>query len=1145
MDMSNQAASSAVPLGQPGLSFRYLRTFGEAEVPYFDDPEHLYEPRGVGTDGTNVWIAERMGRRALKYASDGTFLMKIGKAGFRYGASGADIQEIVDVAVDGSGNVWVADHGTALVLKFSSSGNYVSQLGEKWNRGTDNSHFYDPLSIAFDSAGNIYISDGGMWGDYGNHRIQIFASSGNYLNTIGQASVSGSDNNHFKGPRHIAIDAQNRLYVADGGNHRVQIFDVSNPLSPSYVATLGVSGESGSDNSHFNSPQGVAVDATRGRIYVADAENRRVQVFDYATRGYLRTLAGFDYIADVAVDSTGNLYVAEPHSDSSRVQQFDSNLNYARTYGTTGVPYLTDGSHYNGPWGVAVAPDGSIYIGEDNGQRLVKLNAAGVPQWIVGEAGRCGSYNAFCAIKDVALDTAGRVYVADTGNCRIQIYNPDGSYYATLGTGCGTGDYQFNWTPGLTIAPNGDIYVADTKNHRVQVFNSDRVYVATLGETGVAGSDNAHFRYPRDVEVDSTGNIYIADCDNHRVQVFNSDRVYVRTLGESGVAGEDFAHLSNPVAVTVDTVGRIYVGDHYGDRVQVFDSNGAYLTTIGGSYGSRTGQLRGSEDLAVDAAGNLYVADTENHRIQKFAPGVPGWVQSNINGFGNRRNYNIVTLAPFGGYLYAGSHNSSGNGAQLWRLDSVGWTAVITNGFGSSNNGGIDHLLEFNGQLYASTYNKAEGGEIWRSSNGLNWSRVARQGFGVPTNSEIFRFAVFSDTLYASTWSYTTAHGAEIWRSSTGISGDWTRVVTNGFGDANNGGVLSFEVFNGYLYAGTRNLTTGPEVWRTNNGTSWVQVNADGFGDTNNSGLSAFTTFHGYLYASTSHKTAATGTQIWRCQACDGSDWTRVVDSGFGNVNTRTWSALEVFDGYLYCVAGNWITGMEVWRTTDGTNWVQVEFAGFGDSNNGAPYLDSAVTVFNNRLFIGTWNDANGGEVWRKTVVTADFTASPTSGPAPLAVTFTNTSTGEYITSRWNFGDGVTSTLTNPTHTYTTAGSYTVTLTVGDGVDSNTVTRTNYIAVYTPVQVDFTASPTSGIAPLTVVFTNTSTGDYTTSLWDFGDGITSTLTSPTHTYTAAGVYTVTLTASGPGGSDTEVKAGYITVRYSVYLPLIMRQYNYP
>jgi PKD repeat protein len=224
---------------------------------------------------------------------------------------------------------------------------------------------------------------------------------------------------------------------------------------------------------------------------------------------------------------------------------------------------------------------------------------------------------------------------------------------------------------------------------------------------------------------------------------------------------------------------------------------------------------------------------------------------------------------------------------------------------------------------------------------------------------------------------------------------------------------------------------------------------------------------------------------------------------------------------------------------------VQVEFAGFGDSNNGAPYLDSAVTVFNNRLFIGTWNDANGGEVWRKTVVTADFTASPTSGPAPLAVTFTNTSTGEYITSRWNFGDGVTSTLTNPTHTYTTAGSYTVTLTVGDGVDSNTVTRTNYIAVYTPVQVDFTASPTSGIAPLTVVFTNTSTGDYTTSLWDFGDGITSTLTSPTHTYTAAGVYTVTLTASGPGGSDTEVKAGYITVRYSVYLPLIMRQYNYP
>ena len=1040
-DVDAQAVSPAVPLGQPGLSFRYVRTFGETEVAYFEDTDHLNGPSGVGTDGTNVWIVDESGRRALKYASDGTFLMQIGKAGFR-DVAGTTFNSLADVAVDSSGNIWVVDEGAEHVVKFDSSGNRLSELGDTWDPGTSNDRFNQPCSIAFDAAGNIYISDGS------NHRIQVFNSDGSYLTTIGESGVTGSDNAHFNRPRHIAVDSNNLLYVADGDNHRVQIFDVSNLSAITYVATIGVSGESGADNAHFNSPQGVAVDVTKGRIYVADANNRRVQVFDYQTRAYQSTLDGLSYTSDIAVDADGNLYVAEPWSYPSQVQQFDSDLNYVLTYGTKDVPYLTDGSHYNRPEGVAVAPDGSIYISEHYGHRLVKLNAAGVPQWIIGEAGHCGSENdRLCGPRDVTLDAAGRVYVVDSWNNRVQIYNPDGSYYATLGTGYGSSDYQFESPTGLAIAPNGDIYVADPNNQRVQVFGSDLVYVATLGETGVAGSDNAHFKYPRDVEVDSAGYVYVVDCDNHRVQIFDSNRSYVRTLGETGVAGDDFAHLSNPVAVTVDAVGRIYVADRWGERVHVFDSNGAYLTTIGGSWGNRTGQMRNAADLAVDATGNLYIAESENHRVQKFAPGVPGWVQSNINGFGDLRNSLITTLASFDEQLYAGTYNWSGNGTQLWRLDNVGWTAVITNGFGNSNNIGLDYLIEFNGQLYASTWNEVDGGEVWRSSDGLNWTRVARQGFGVSSNGEVFRFAIFNDALYASTLSYADDRGAEIWHSNTGIAGDWTRVVTNGFGDANNVGILSIELFNGYLYAGTYNGTTGGEVWRSNDGTTWSQVNADGFGTANYGRVSALATFNGYLYASTTGKSAVTGASVWRCQVCDGSDWQKVVDNGFGNVNTRGSSALDVFDGRLYFVVGNSTTGLEAWRTTDGTNWQQVGFAGFGDSNNYAPYWDNSVTVFNDRLYIGTCNSANGGEVWKKSIVTAGFTASPTEGVPPLAVTFTNTSSGDYTSSLWGFGDGITSTLTSPTHIYTAAGAYTVTLTVSDGIDTSTITRPNYITV--------------------------------------------------------------------------------------------------
>lgn len=162
--------------------------------------------------------------------------------------------------------------------------------------------------------------------------------------------------------------------------------------------------------------------------------------------------------------------------------------------------------------------------------------------------------------------------------------------------------------------------------------------------------------------------------------------------------------------------------------------------------------------------------------------------------------------------------------------------------------------------------------------------------------------------------------------------------------------------------------------------------------------------------------------------------------------------------------------------------------------------------------------------------VTANFSASPRNGLPPLTVTFTNTSTGDYTTILWNFGDGITSTLTNPTHTYSALGTYTVTLTVSGAGGSDTLTETEYISVNpSPVYADFTASPTAGIGSLTVTFTNTTTGDYTNSLWNFGDGITSTLTNPTHTYNSPGVYTVTLNTSGPGGTDTRIRTHYITV----------------
>jgi PKD repeat protein len=162
-------------------------------------------------------------------------------------------------------------------------------------------------------------------------------------------------------------------------------------------------------------------------------------------------------------------------------------------------------------------------------------------------------------------------------------------------------------------------------------------------------------------------------------------------------------------------------------------------------------------------------------------------------------------------------------------------------------------------------------------------------------------------------------------------------------------------------------------------------------------------------------------------------------------------------------------------------------------------------------------------------IPSADFSASPVSGAPPLAVAFTDKSTGATpLTYQWTFGDGGTSTATNPTHTYTAAGIYSVTLTITNAYGTDSETKAEYIKVGKGPVADFGATPQSGNLPLTVTFQDMSAGNPTTWSWTFGDGGTSTDWNPSHTYTKAGTYGVTLTVTNAFGSSSKIKAGYIT-----------------
>lgn len=161
---------------------------------------------------------------------------------------------------------------------------------------------------------------------------------------------------------------------------------------------------------------------------------------------------------------------------------------------------------------------------------------------------------------------------------------------------------------------------------------------------------------------------------------------------------------------------------------------------------------------------------------------------------------------------------------------------------------------------------------------------------------------------------------------------------------------------------------------------------------------------------------------------------------------------------------------------------------------------------------------------------TCDFTGDPLSGPAPLEVQFTDLSTDTVNTWEWEFGDGSTSNQQNPLYTYTNPGKYTVKLTVSGPGGSDSMQKIDYVNVnYDPPVADFEGNPTTGSAPLQVQFTDLSNGVIDSWQWDFGDGDTSNIQDPVHTYISTGLFNVSLEVSGPGGNDSITRENYIMI----------------
>ena len=306
------------------------------------------------------------------------FLAQWGSAG----SGNSEFDSPTGVAVDGNGNVYVAEYYNNRIQKFDAGGAYVGQWG---GPGSGNDQFVYPYGVAVDGAGNVYVADSG------NDRIQKFAGDGTFLMAFGWDVVSGnvdtdfeicqsgdtckvgspgSGDGQFSNPRGVAVDGAGNVYVADTSNNRVQKFDAGG-------AYLTQWGSGGSGSSQFNYPTGVAVDGA-GNVYVADSNNHRIQKFD-GSGSYLSQWGvngsgngQFSYPQAVAADGDGNVYVAD--SDNSRIQKFDAGGSYLSKWGSFG----SGSGQFQYPTGVAVDGSGNVYVADFYDNRIQKFGPASV-----------------------------------------------------------------------------------------------------------------------------------------------------------------------------------------------------------------------------------------------------------------------------------------------------------------------------------------------------------------------------------------------------------------------------------------------------------------------------------------------------------------------------------------------------------------------------------------------------------------------------------------------------------------------------------------------------------------------------------------------------------------------------------------------
>jgi trimeric autotransporter adhesin len=585
-------------------------------------------------------------------AADGTitFVGGDGTPGFSGDggpATSAHIMTAQGLALDGNGNLFVADSGNRRVRKITPAG-IISTVAGNGTLGAlgDNGPATEaslafPAGVAVDEAGNLFIADAG------GSRIRKVSPAGIITTVAGTLTSGFSGDGGFaifaelRDPEDVAVDTAGNLFIADMRNHRIRKISANGIIAT--VAGNGDSSFSGdggpATGASLSWPTGVAVDG-EGNLSIADNFNSRVR--KVTPGGIISTVAGngssgsvgdggpatsarITNASGVAVDDDGSLFIADFNGSRIRKVTADGIISTVAGNGTS--------AGLNYPMGVAVDAAGNVFIGDTGSHRVAKVSLDGTIETVagIGREGFSGDGGpATSAELDypsaVATDSSGNLFIVDACNGLVRKVT---SPYGIINT-FGGNDWWFcegYEVSGLAVDKDGNLFVSDIYNSRVRKVTPAGVVTTFVGGTF---HRDGPLTFPMGLALDSAGNLYIAEYFGG-IRKVTPDGIITafagggtgNGLGDGGPATS--AELAFPTGVAVDAAGNVFIADSYHDRIRKVTPDGIIHTVAGnGTVGfsgdgglATAAAFHSVTGIAVDAVGDLFIADSGNNRIRK------------------------------------------------------------------------------------------------------------------------------------------------------------------------------------------------------------------------------------------------------------------------------------------------------------------------------------------------------------------------------------------------------------------------------------------------------------------------------------------------------------------------------------------------